>query len=640
MTSVATPAPATRPDRPALGGWLRALFVTYLAATAVHISIVVAHEPFAFDAWNVAVDTGARPFSFGRLFDYGILEYTHANPRIGQWLGYLAYKLVWFAPIATPLAFLAVSLAVTVLGLGRWPAWRRGRDLALWAIALGSLWFALPRIGMIMFCRAYCANYLYGAAIQLWFVALLRLGSEASRSRLAMAGYAALGIAAGMANEHTGPALVAFAVGHAVLRRRRLGRFPPLAASGAIGAVVGFAAIFFAPGQGERYEGLATKVSLVGRLLQRGVTSNLDIYRDFVIGTAPVLALIAAALILDAFGDTPPSDASGDAARRRAAIRLLGWAAIAGTLITATVFVSPKLGPRFYLHSCALVLAAFVGILDATAPSPRRLVPFALVAAFASVYAGVRTVPLFLRLAEQSDERLALLAAAPRGAMVTVESFDQVDDSWWFLGDDLRKPNQRDLIAGYFGLGGVVFRAVDLDAPLGVSDVRLVPHYRVTPASCRDEHGGFEITGFRGLDVASIQRAMLDGVARTRARLAGAGQLERLDLTVELAGAPPALPRRTLLVGRWQPDRFDAWAGAIERRGVGRTRSVVLPPALQGKDLEIFVYHLGGPAGGVARRLGTARDAHLDYLPWSRGGYWALACNPDECFVIAATRVL
>src|SRR5213078_3065053 len=234
------------------------------------------------------------------------------------------------------------------------------------------------------------------------------------------------------------PALVAFAVGHAVLRRLRLGRFPPLAASGAIGAVVGFAAIFFAPGQGERYEGLATKVSLVGRLLQRGVTSNLDIYRDFVIGTAPVLALIAAALILDAFGDTPPSDASGDAARR--------CAAIPGTLITATVFVSPKLGPRFYLHSCALVLAAFVGILDATAPSPRRLVPFALVAAFASVYAGVRTVPLFLRLAEQSDERLALLAAAPRGAMVTVESFDQVDDSWWFLGDDLRKPNQRDLI--------------------------------------------------------------------------------------------------------------------------------------------------------------------------------------------------
>jgi hypothetical protein len=224
--------------------------------------------------------------------------------------------------------------------------------------------------------------------------------------------------------------------------------------------------------------------------------------------------------------------------------------------------------------------------------------------------------------------------------MVTVESFDQVDDSWWFLGDDLRRPDQRKKVGEYLGLGGLVFRAVDLDAPLGVTDVRLVAHATVTPASCLDEHGGFEITGFRGLDVASIQHAMLDGIARTRARLGAAGRLDRLDLAVELVGAPPALPRRTLLIGRWRPDRFDAWAGEIARRGVTRTRSIVLPAALRGTDLEIYVYHLGGPAGGVARRLGTARDATLEFLPWSRGGYWALACNPDECFVIAAARVL
>ena len=304
------------------------------------------------------------------------------------------------------------------------------------------------------------------------------------------------------------------------------------------------------------------------------------------------------------------------------------------------MFVSPKLGPRFYLHSCALLLAALVGLLDAVARSPRRLVPFAVLAVFASGYAAVRTVPLFLRLAEQSAERIALLTGAPAGAMVTVESFDQVDDGWWFLGDDLRRPDQRKKVAEYLGLGGLVFRAVDLDAPLGVTDVRLVAHATVTPASCLDEHGGFEITGFRGLDVASIQHAMLDGIARTRTRLGAAGRLDRLDLAVELVGAPPALPRKTLLIGRWHPDRFDAFAGEIARRGVTRTRSIVLPAALRGTDLEIYVYHLGGPAGGVAHRLGTARDATLEFLPWSRGGYWALACNPDECFVIAATRVL
>ena len=263
-----------------------------------------------------------------------------------------------------------------------------------------------------------------------------------------------------------------------------------------------------------------------------------------------------------------------------------------------------------------------------------------MLAVFASGYAAIRTVPLFLRLAEQSAERIALLTGAPPGAMVTVESLDQVDDSWWFLGDDLRRPDQRKKVGEYLGLGGLVFRAVDLDAPLGVTDVRLVAHATVTPASCLDEHGGFEITGFRGLDVASIQHAMLDGIARTRARLGAAGRLDRLDLAVELVGAPPALPRKTLLIGRWHPDRLDAWAGEIARRGVTRTRSIVLPAALRGTDLEIYVYHLGGPAGGVARRLGTARDPTLEFLPWSRGGYWALACNPDECFVIAAARVL
>jgi hypothetical protein len=267
-------------------------------------------------------------------------------------------------------------------------------------------------------------------------------------------------------------------------------------------------------------------------------------------------------------------------------------------------------------------------------------VPFVALAVAASVYAGVRTVPLFVRVSAQSADRLALLGRAPRGAVVTVESLDQVDDSWWFLGDDLRKPIQRELVAAYFDLGAVVFRAVDLDAPLGVSDVRLVPRYQVTPASCLDEHGGFELNGFRGLDVDSIQRAMLAGVARTQTRLGSAGRLDRLDLAVEFVGAAPALPRQTLLIGRWRPDRFEAWVGAIERRGVGQTRSVALPPALRGTDLEIFSYHLGGPSGGDARRLGTARDATLAFVPWARGGYWALACDPEACFVIAAARVL
>jgi hypothetical protein len=252
------------------------------------------------------------------------------------------------------------------------------------------------------------------------------------------------------------------------------------------------------------------------------------------------------------------------------------------------------------------------------------------------VYAGVRTIPLFLRLHEGSDERIAALTAAKPGTVFTAEAFDQVEDSWWFLGDDFRDIKKRELIAQYFGFRDVVHRAVDLDAPLGVSDVRLAPSYVLTPPSCLDQHGGIELGAFRSLDVASLHKAMKTGIARLRERLGSAGRLDQLELAVDFLGDPPTLPRPKLLLGRWTPTSFEGWAGVIERKGAGKTRSVTLPTELRGTDLEIYIYRVGSEA----RRLGTARDATLDYEPWKRGAYWALACKPAECFVIAATRLL
>jgi hypothetical protein len=614
---------------------LRALFVAYAASTAVHIAIVLAHEPFAYDAWNIAVDTRAEPFSLGRFLDYGIYEYTHSNPRIGQWMAYLAYKLTWFAPIATPIAYLALAAAVSVLGLGRWPA-RRGRDLALVAIAIGAAWFALPRIGMIMFCRAYGANYLYGAAIQLWFLVPLRLRADGDAAPRTAVAYGLFGALAGMCNEHTGPTLLGFLIGYALWQRRRTGRVPRLAAYGLSGALAGFAAIFFAPGQDSRYDGLATRVSLFGRLIQRGISGNLDILRDWVFACAPVLALIVIALVI-ARRDPPPEPARDP---DRSPLRLVGLALAAGTLITATVFVSPKLGPRFYLHGSALVLAAFLAVADRALATRRRLAPFVALAVCASIYAGTSSLPLYLRLHDQSAARVARLVAAPRGSVVTVESFDQVDDSWWFLGDDFRDAKKRELVETYFGLRGLVLRAIDIDAPLGVSDVRLVPRYQVTPASCLDEHGGLELGSYRGIDLASVHqaaRAAIDRlIDRLRDRSAPGGRLDRLDLVVEFTGDPPPLPRPALVVGRWLPSGYEGHTAAIRRRTASRVRAVELPPELAGTDHEIYAYQVGGEA----RRIGSARDAALEYAPWKRGAYWVLACRPTECFVIAAARVL
>lgn len=607
---------------------LRLLFLIYVAFTAWHIGYVVAHEPFAFDAWNVARDTAGQPFSVGNWLDYGVDQYAHSNPRIGQWFTYLAYKLEYFAVIATPLAYLALAYAVTILGLGRWPAWKRGKDLALFAIALGVMWFALPQLGMIMFCRAYSANYVYGAAIQLWFLVVLRLRPHGEGSVAACVPYWLLGVFAGAANEHTGPTLVIFTLAYAAWLYRHSEVLPKLALSGALGVVVGFAMIFFAPGQGERYEGLGTKVSLVGRLLQRGITGNLDIAGDYLIDAAPIVGLALLVLIV--------GSRDHDREAQKEPLWRFSWALAAGALVTVTLFVSPKLGPRMFLLPCALLVAAFVGVADAVLVTGKRLAPMVLLAVIASGYAAARSIPLYARLDEASEVRMHALDESRPGTVETIDAYPQIEDSWWFLGDDFRNQNKREMVADYFGLRDIVFRATDLEAPLGVSDARFTPIYTLTPPSCLDEAGGFHIGQIRGLDVPSTQRAARAAIERLRARIGAKGRIDQLDIAVDFIGARPDLPRPQLLLGRWKDDAFEAYGGLIERDGSSRTRLVRVPKDLKISTVDIFIYSVGHDW----RELGKGTSPRLAYTPWRPGTYWALACKPTECFVIAATRML
>jgi hypothetical protein len=589
---------------------LRALFVLYVAVTVAHIGWVVAHEPFVFDAWNVAVDTHAKPATVGHFFEYWRFEYTHSNPRIGQALTYLTYKLEYFAVIATPLAYLAISLAVTVLGLGRWP--RKGKDLALWALAIGFPWFALPQIGKMLFCRAYCANYIYGAAMVLWFLVPLRLGHATRRDPLAVAAYALLGLCAGLANEHTGPALCAFMVAYAWWRRADR---PVLVWAGAAGAIVGFLALFFAPGQGERYEGLAQQVSLVGRVLQRGFVGNLDIVQDLVLASAPLAGLYLVTIVLRRDGDD-----------LRGPRRLVALAIVAAVVMTLTIFPSPKLGPRFFYVSMLLLLAGYLAVADVVMTTPRRLAPLVVLAVFASGYAIARTVPLYGRLARQSAQRMAALEATKPGSVFVADALDQVDETWWCLGDDFRDLKKRELVAKYFDLEAVRFRSPDPNAPLGVNGARLVAKIRTEPASCVDDHGGFGLATNRGFDLAALHKEIDISIGLLRRRL-GATRLDQLDLEVELDDPGAALPRR-LLAARWTPTGLFAPVGAILRKGLSTTRRVSVPKELA--DREIYIYQVGGEL----RRL----DAEHTYIPWRSGVYWALACDAKECFVFAAAK--
>ncbi len=609
---------------------LYALFAAYVAATAVHIGYVMAHEPFAFDAWNVAVDTHSQPFSFGRWFDYWWFEYTHSNPRIGQSFAYLSYKLEYFAVIATPLAYLAISLAVTTLGLGRWP--RRGRDLALWAIAIGFGWFAFPYIGRNMFNRAYGANYVYTLAIQLWFLVPLRLARSYDVKLPTAIAYGAIGIVAGICNEHTAPALLAFLVLYAwTVRREAVGVRIPLGAgkstaapphrsssrlvwAGAIGFAIGFAAIFFAPGQSERYDGLANKTSLPMRLVQRGVIGAIDIVGDYLQYAAPLLVVIALAIILIRKHDRE-SRAPDDEARDNDAIGLVVLAFVLGIVMAMTLWVSPKLGGRFYLMSMALLLAATLGLIDVAFERPKQLVPFVLIAVFASSFAAARTIPLYRRVFVESEARLAGLAATPPGGVFVADAFDQGAESWWYIGDDFDDPLKRERVASYMGLARVVFRGFDLDAPLGAAGVRVVGRYAgrspgsrvrprtassISPASASTCAGGGGGGGGGGVWGGGGGVGGLRGEREREAESGGEEEMERAgDSEPERAragqprcrrvGASSAGRIRSEIGGGLQReararvcrDRGGMWASAVGDRG-GRPGARELAGAIAG----------------------------------------------------------
>ncbi len=608
---------------------LRALFYAYVAATFLHIAYVVYHEPFAFDAWNVAHDTGAKPASIGRFFSFWHQQYTTSNPRIGQPMAYLAYKIVGVAEIGTPLAFLAIVLAAFVLGTGRWPSRKNDRDLATLAIGIGFLWFISTNFAAYMFCRAYATNYVWAIAAQLWFLVPFRLHASehlkpATRSKLV--GYALLGVVAGMGNEHVGPTLLLFAIGYCAWTWRK-NRRELLLLVGTAGLLVGYALIFFAPGQSQRYDGLAERYTLVQQILVRGFTGNLEIFLSFLEGAGPLLLMILAAVVVGA----TTHGATATRENQQTAFRFLGLALLAGLLMTITVFASPKLGPRFYMHSGAILLAATLGVIAASLRTARSFAPFVVLAVIASIYAGARTIPLYTKMSTASDARLAGLAATPVGGVYTADAWNPVGETWWALGDDGRDQKKQEMIAKYFGLERVVFRGADPWKTLGVTDVKLIMDYEFDQPLCIDEIEKLDLRDWVGRDIGALHHAFLD--ALTKIELASGERPRKVDLRITFLGSDPPMPRKRLYVARWVDGVLEGYRARLGRKGRSKERSIVMSDKLKSEPWDIYLVRVGDQP----KLLGTSSDAaKLTYVPWASGEYWTFACKPDYCFVVLA----
>jgi len=611
---------------------LTGLFIAYVLFTAVQIAYVTNHEPYAFDAWNVSVDTGAKAPTIGRFFSFWHQQYTSSNPRIGQPLTYLAYKLGGCAELGNVIAFFALVLGGFVLGTGRWPSRRSGRDAATLAIGTGFMWFASPNLPAYFFCRAYATNYFWAAAIQLWFLVPFRFYARGGdpRNPLAYVAFAALGVAAGMGNEHVGPTLLLFVAAYAVWLWRSQRRVSPFLSVGSIGALVGYALLFFAPGQGHRYDNMAEHFSVVQQITVRGLAGNMDIFMNDLFAAAPLLILVLCIVALGLVTENRAEVGLGEAREhQRRALSYVGLMLVAGMLITITVFASPKLGPRFYIHSMLLLLSGVMAVSQAFLSRPRSFAPFVALALVASIYAAGRTIPMYSRLARDSAERLEQLQTTPPNGDVTLQAWEQIPEEWWFLGDDLRDQKKQEMVATYFGLHRVLFRGNDQWSTLGVTDVKLTMYYTFAKPDCLDELPQIEVKPYIGRDVGAIHHAFLDQIAEIKR--SAPSQLDAIDLVVTFLGTPPPMPRAKVYAARWNHGVFEGYVAGMKRLGRTHDRQLMMPKELATSDWDIYVQRVGDPP----KLLGKSTNADsLRYVPSKSGPYWVTACKADYCFVI------
>jgi hypothetical protein len=263
-----------------------------------------------------------------------------------------------------------------------------------------------------------------------------------------------LGLAAGMCNEHTGPAFLGLGGLAAAWSVRRGHGLKPWMLAGLAGLLAGFLLLLLAPGNDVRYFGLAQRAGILERILDRGVAANLLVPARLAGYVAWALPWIALAVVARwAARRAAPERQAGPPPDRE---QRLAWIALAaaGVLAALTLLASPKIGQRLYLASVALIAIAIAGWLVARLSSARLRFACTLLSGAVLAYVEARCLATYAEVGPIGAERLARIRNAPPGARVTVPRFP-VARGKWFLGEDLTSEALRGYVAATHGLAGI-----------------------------------------------------------------------------------------------------------------------------------------------------------------------------------------
>lgn len=435
------------PGAPGAWRWWAALVVPLWAVLAV----CAYFEPMIRDGWYNLAWFRDEIHGVSDVLRYAHHSYLHENPRLGQIATLLAYAPGPYHAILTPLMELATLALLTAMAIGRWPSVRRSGDALAGLLVIGLIAACMPQVGPMLCYRPFIWNYLFGLGLNLWWLLPYRLAVTDPRPERwwRVPGMFVVGAAAGLCNEHTGVAFVGMAALATWVIARR-GELRLWMLTGIAGLVTGYAVLLTAPAQHERYQGLARHAGVLGRIAERGALGNLGVLGWLIVALLPALPLVVIGVMARRRRVRAESRVEPPAPDRGS----LAVLAIGGLVCTLTLLASPKLGPRLYSASVALIIAALVGWLMAP-PVPgwaRRW--YAILAGGALAYVAIRLVLVTWIVAPLAADRLDRLVHAPPGAVVTVPRLPSTINRYFF-GDDFRGKALRDLLAHYFKLAEI-----------------------------------------------------------------------------------------------------------------------------------------------------------------------------------------
>src|SRR6185369_5967259 len=123
---------------------------------------------------------------------------------------------------------------------------------------------------------------------------------------------------------------------------------------------------------------------------------------------------------------------------------------------TATLLASPKLGPRLYLATVALIAVALAGWICAQLQARSWRIACAVLSGAAIAYVAFRCVTTYHAVAEIGADRLHQIhGAVSSGSVITVRRYP-VAKGRWFLGDDFADSvSLRENLAADYGIARI-----------------------------------------------------------------------------------------------------------------------------------------------------------------------------------------